>query len=103
MNTTLLVLALALVVTAFSCLLFVFHSEYEVGVLGVIGLGTIAVVALSRLESMIDDPENVYLSPRAVLMWVGVALFFGQLAWRFLKRLRCRDGGWRCGRTGRVA
>lgn len=102
MSTALLVLALALAITAICCLLFVFHPEYEVGALGIIGLGIIAVVALSRLESMIEDPDAVYLAPRAVLMWVGVALFFGQLAWRFLKRWRCKDGGWRCGRTGRL-
>lgn len=101
MSMPLLLLALSIVVTLAVCLLFVFHPEYEAGVLGVFGLGVVAIVAMSRLDSMIEDPESVYLSPRSLMMWVGVALFLGQLAWRFLKRCRARHGSvWRCGRTG---
>lgn len=104
MTMPLLVLGVSIFVTLAVCFLFVFHPEYEAGVLGSLGLTLIALVALSRLDAMIADPHGTYLAPRSLLMWVGVALFFGQLAWRFMKRMRsarnCAD--WRCGKTGRI-
>lgn len=80
-------------------LLFVFHPHYELGVLGVTGLALIALAAVSRMDGLLErifDGEPLYISPRSLLVWIGVALFFGQLAWRFLRRCKARnDAVWR--------
>ena len=96
MSLTLAILLAALFVIVIVSLLFVFHPDYESGLVGVIGLAMVSVAAVSRIDDLLDRADTlgeVRVSPRALLAWVGVALFFGQLAWRFLRRTRAHHHG----------
>lgn len=96
---SLVVLIAALVVIVFVCIVFVFHPDYESGVVGTVGLAVLALAAASRADDVIgrlvdagslaDAPA---VPPRALIAWVGAALFFGQLAYRFLRRCWQSDG-----------
>lgn len=90
MSLTVALIFLAAVVVLGVSVLFVFHPKYEVGVLGVFGLGALAFASFTRIDSIMEDPADVYVSSRTVLMWLGIALFLAQLAFRFVKR--CRAG-----------
>lgn len=89
-SIAILVIGVAVLVVALVCLLLVLHPEYELGLFGVVGLGLLVIAALGKLDDYLS-PGEVYHSPRVLIMWVGLAFFFGQLAWRFLKRCKLRS------------
>lgn len=85
------ILLMAIGVVVFASLLFVFHPDYEVGVVGVVGLMLLALAGIARLEDLFDGLGEMRVGPRSLIMWSGVALFVGQLAFRFLRRyFSCR-------------
>lgn len=72
------------------CAVLVFHSDYHAGVLGTFGLSLLGIGAMLRISDLGHSP----FSPLAILVWTGMACFFGRLTWNFLARSRRRDGTW---------
>lgn len=77
-----------------ACVILAFHRDYDSGFVGTLGLGMIAFGALGRLLSLVELGDDVRLSRLALIVWLGLALFFGRLLWRFLSRARMRGRGW---------
>jgi hypothetical protein len=80
--------AAALLVVAI-CLLFVLNSHYHAGLIGNVGLCLIALVGLSRVGDIVEHGLDARISPQGALLWIGLALFLGRQAWRFMSRLHC--------------
>jgi hypothetical protein len=98
--TELLIVTLASALVFAVCVLFVLHKQYHAGLFGNIGLCLIAIVAASRLASTLELGPEIRISPQGVLLWIGLALFFGRQALRFLWRMRCA-ADWYQGRNMR--
>lgn len=91
--------ALVLVVVCASvvlgvCLLFVFHKDYDTGLVGAVGFGMVATAALIRVTGALEHPGTVTVGPIGLFVWVGLALALGRMAWKFLRRARRRDRTW---------
>src|SRR3954464_13751450 len=80
--------AAALAVVAV-CVLFVLNSHYHAGLLGNVGLCLIALVGASRAGDIVEHGLDARVTPQGALLWIGLALFLGRQAWRFMSRLRC--------------
>lgn len=90
MTLALLVL-IACVVVFLAALLFVLHRDYHAGFIGTLGLGLIALAAFARAHGIVGQWEEqgleaVRVTPPGVLLWIGLALFLGRQAYRFLTR-----------------
>jgi preprotein translocase subunit SecG len=103
---TFVVFVAAMVVLAV-CALLVLHRDYHAGLSGNAGLGLLALVALSCLTGIIEG--EVRITPHAALLWIGLALFLGRHACKFLQRWLHRGPTWyarlspqpRCARSER--
>jgi hypothetical protein len=92
MTISVLVVMTASAFVIVSCSILALHKDYQTGLLGGIALALIAVAGFVRLMKFIEhDNFNISIPPAVFWMWVGLALHFGQLLYRFFKRLRCRD------------
>lgn len=76
------------------CLLFVFHKDYDTGLIGAIGFGMVATAALIRLTGALERPDTVTVGPIGLFVWIGLALALGRMAWKFLRRAKLRDCTW---------
>lgn len=77
-----------------ACVVLVFHPDYDSGLVGTIGLALVAFGALGRVLALVELGNEVQLSRLALIVWGGLALFFGRLLWKFLARARSRGPGW---------
>lgn len=83
---------IACVLVAGAAFLFVFHRDYHAGVLGTSGLAFICIAAASRALSIAEAGFEARVTPQGVMLWIGLALFLGRQAYRFLARWRsCSD------------
>lgn len=89
---TLILTAMAAAIVLMVCLLFVFHRDFHAGATGNLGLGLVAVVAASRLLGMLEQGPAHVIPPQATLLWIGLALFLGRQACRFLRRYQTGHG-----------
>jgi hypothetical protein len=80
--------AAALAVVAI-CLLFVLNPHYHAGLVGNLGLCLVALAAASRVGDLVEHGLEARVSPQGALLWIGLALFLGRQAWRFMSRLHC--------------
>lgn len=76
------------------CVLFVFHPDYDTGLVGAIGLGMVAIAALIRVTGALQSPGMVAVGPIGIFVWIGLALALGRMAWKFLRRAKRRDRSW---------
>ena len=76
------------------CLLLVFNRDYHAGLVGKIGLGLVALAALSRVGALLEQGAHAWVSPQGVLVWVGLALFLGRHVVRYCIRARRRGPSW---------
>lgn len=76
-------------------LVLVFHSDYEDGLVGRLGLALIAFAAYSGFMRILDREFQAYVSPVWLLLWAGLALFLLRHLWRFLRWHRTGEGDWR--------
>lgn len=90
---TLIVTCLAAVVVMVACVVLATHQQYNTGIVGALGLGMMALAGAARVADAIQREGHIYVSPLAVLVWVGAALFLGRTAVRFLWRYYKRKGG----------
>jgi hypothetical protein len=79
--------ASALVVVV--CLIFVLNPHYHAGLIGNVGMCLVALAAASRLGDLVEHGLEARISPQGALLWLGLALFLGRQAWRFMSRLHC--------------
>ena len=75
------------------CFILVFNRDYDDGFFGRLGLTGIALVACSRIFSVLHGDPN-QTSPMGVLLWAGLALFLVRHTSSFLKRCRRKDHTW---------
>jgi hypothetical protein len=80
--------AAALAVVAI-CLLFVLNPHYHAGLIGNVGMCLVALAAASRVGDLVEHGLEARISPQGALLWIGLALFLGRQAWRFMSRLHC--------------
>lgn len=83
-----------LTVTLVSMLL-IFHRQYEDGLFGRIALAMIAMAAVARFAHIVGGGLVNEMSPIAVLLWAGIALFFVRHAYRFMRWRTHGDHDWR--------
>lgn len=81
-----------------ACLMLVFHRDYHSGFCGTIGLGCIAVAAFIRATSIVGGSYNNMMTPLAVFVWFGLALYIGQVLFSFLRRSKRRDNWYPAGK-----
>jgi hypothetical protein len=89
--TTALVAVTSLLVFV-SCVVLVFHKDYDSGVIGGTGLAMVAFAAFARFMHVVDGVSTA--SPLSAMLWSGLALFMGRLVVRFLMRCERRDHTW---------
>lgn len=82
--------ALVLVV----CTLLVLHRDYHAGLFGNAGLGLVAIAAAARLAGILEQGNEMHITPVAVLLWSGLALFLVRHALKFLQRWLHRGPTW---------
>ena len=90
-------------VLAFATLL-VLDKDYEDGLVGRVALSLIALAAFGRFSdtlfaalsaSFFDSLPPRQPSGIAVMLWVGVAMFFARHLWRFRRWKKCGKHEWR--------
>jgi len=86
-----ILVGISLIIVMAVSIFFVIHKDYSVGFIGGLGLLMISVGAYSRLSSIMEHMENVYLSPVSVFVWTGLALYLSDRMKRFVKRTKKRN------------
>jgi hypothetical protein len=76
------------------CALLVLHRDYHAGFVGNLGLGMLALAAATRLAGILEQGGEVRITPLGVLLWIGLALFLGRHAFKFLHRWRAGGPTW---------
>lgn len=76
------------------CFVLVFSREYHAGLVGKVGLGFVALAAFGRLAALWDRGLEAWVSPQGVMLWLGLALFIGRHAVKFLLRCSRRGPTW---------
>lgn len=93
---TSIVVASAALVVLLVAVFFALHCEYHAGLAGTVGLGLIAIAAVTRGSVIVDvwleGRLDAQISPQGVMLWCGLALFLGRQAWTFYRRWR-KGGG----------
>ena len=90
--TALIVLASAIFVCAV-CTVLVFHPEYDDGLIRRLALAILALTSFMRVTGILEHLQNCWEAPRAfghvaILAWIGMALFFGDHFYNFLRKLK---------------
>jgi hypothetical protein len=87
------ILLICAITVCLCCFLLVFHPEYDDGLLGRLGMAMITFVGVARVLRYFDEiPDHV--PPNLLIMWVGLALFFGRHTYRFLRRATWKGPDW---------
>lgn len=97
MTSTLIALLAGFVVTAV-CVTLVLHQDYEDGLIGRVGLSLIALASMTRFLGAADaliSGEYLHLSPVALTLWSGLAIFLARHLWRFMWFKRSGKYDWR--------
>jgi hypothetical protein len=81
------------IMVTLSCLVLVFHPEYEDGLIMRVGLVAIVFASVARVARLFDGTPD-YLSPVAITLWTGLALFLCMHTYRFLKRATWKGSTW---------
>lgn len=85
---------LAAAVVLAVCVLLVLHPSYHAGLVGNLGLAMVALAAASRCAAIAEHGREVYITPQGVVLWIGLALFLGRHAWKFLQRWALAGPSW---------
>ena len=93
MNLTDLFALIGAALVASCCVILIFNTHYDDGFFGRLGLCCIALVACSRVFSVLLNIGQT-TPPMGILLWLGLALFLIRHTARFLKRLKHRDHTW---------
>lgn len=76
-----------------ACLYLALHDDYRTGVLGNLGMLAVGVASVASIGRAVfsEAPE----APLAAIIWIGLALTYGQTLLNFQRRLRYKGKpGW---------
>jgi hypothetical protein len=81
-------------------LVLVFHPEYDDGLFGRLGMAMITFVAVARILKLFDDIPD-YVTPNMLVLYAGLAMFFGRHTYRFLRRATWKEPSWYNNHSGK--